>query len=96
MELADPRMLRQMTDAFNAKKVRPRRSDPRMTRTATIVEPVYQAPRHKSRRCECGACRTCTENARWERIFAEKFADPTYYSGPVTRHGSPLHTISSQ
>jgi len=35
-------------------------------------------------------CRTCTDNARWERIFQEKFADPNYYSDPVTRNGSSL------
>jgi len=26
----------------------------------------------------------------WERIFAEKFADPNYYTGPVTHMASPL------
>jgi hypothetical protein len=41
----------------------------------------------------CGAgctCRTCSDNARWERIFQEKFADPSYYSNPTTRNGSSL------
>jgi hypothetical protein len=32
----------------------------------------------------------CADNARWERIFQEKFADPSYYSDPATRHGSSL------
>jgi hypothetical protein len=46
---------------------------------------------HKSSRCLCGCtCRMCTDNARWERIFQEKFADPTYYSDPTTRNGSSL------
>jgi hypothetical protein len=26
----------------------------------------------------------------WERIFAEKFLDPNYYTGPVTHMASPL------
>lgn len=37
------------------------------------------APRTNAR-CTCGNCAVCSENARWERIFQEKFADPTYYS----------------
>jgi len=45
-------------------------------------------------RCRCGHCRECLENARWERIFTEKFADPTYYtSGPLIRTASPLTSI---
>jgi hypothetical protein len=39
--------------------------------------------RHRGRRCACGTCTTCIENARWERIFREKFADPDYYTRPV-------------
>ena len=46
---------------------------------------------NKAPRCPRGcACRTCSDNARWERIFQEKFADPSYYSNPVTRNGSSL------
>ena len=33
-----------------------------------------------SKRCQCGQCAACRDNARWERIFQEKFADPTYYT----------------
>jgi hypothetical protein len=32
------------------------------------------------RRCQCGQCRGCLDNARWERIYNEKFADPNYYA----------------
>lgn len=55
------------------------------------ARPDYQAPSSKSvsRRCRCGVCETCVENARWERIFQEKFADPTYYDTPP-RRGSTL------
>jgi hypothetical protein len=94
MELADPRLIGQLTDAYNAEKARPRRpSKPRMTRNPAVFAPVYQPPAHQSRRCKCGTCRTCDDNARWERIFEEKFADPTYYSDLAVRRGSPLHTI---
>ena len=71
---------------------------------ASIGEPVRGARRripavvdrtpvraHKPSRCPRGcACRMCADNARWERIFQEKFADPSYYSDPATRHGSSL------
>ena len=36
-------------------------------------------PRHTIGRCTCGQCRTCQENARWEHIFQEKFANADYY-----------------
>jgi hypothetical protein len=38
-------------------------------------------------------CPTCEENARWERIFQTKFADPSYYTRPILRHDSPLNTL---
>ena len=40
--------------------------------------------------CRCQHCPTCTENARWERIFREKFADPNYYIRPLARNSSPM------
>jgi hypothetical protein len=40
--------------------------------------------------CQCGRCKPCLDNARWERIFNEKFADPGYYNGPMVRHSSSL------
>ncbi len=46
---------------------------------------VYQCRSHR-----CGKCRYCVDNARWERIFAEKFEDPTYYEERLVRYGSPL------
>ena len=45
------------------------------------------------RRCTCGRCRECVENARWERIFEEKFADPTYYTRTVLRTDSCLKSL---
>jgi len=55
---------------------------------------VAQRPRlttRSSRRhCQCGACAKCQENARWDRIFNEKFADPHYYKRQPVRHTSSL------
>jgi hypothetical protein len=63
-------------------------SVPGTTRQARA--PVVHQPATKRRRCRCGICVRCTDNARWERIFAEKFADPTYYSPRNVRHESSL------
>lgn len=57
--------------------------------------PVIQQPKttrgYKAPRCARGCtCRACSDNARWERIFQEKFADPSYYTTPTSRHGSSL------
>jgi hypothetical protein len=41
---------------------------------------------------KCGKCLRCQDDARWNRIYAEKFEDPEYYS-PRCRHpGSSLST----
>lgn len=44
----------------------------------------------RRRRCHCGGCYTCQENARWDKIFNEKFADPNYYKSQPIRHTSSL------
>ena len=63
----------------------------RETRRRAPVElsskPVRVHRTHCPRGCKC---RACSDNARWERIFQEKFADPSYYSNPTTRNGSSL------
>ncbi|MEI9977236.1 MAG: hypothetical protein WDO73_37390 [Ignavibacteriota bacterium] len=46
--------------------------------------------RNRTRRCKCGVCRTCLENARWESVFQKKFADPYYYSLREPKQGSSL------
>jgi len=52
---------------------------------------VRLAPRTvRRRRCHCGSCYTCQENARWDKIFNEKFADPNYYKPQPVRHTSSL------
>jgi hypothetical protein len=40
--------------------------------------------------CGCGECKWCRDNARWDRIFAEKFADPSYYGTLRVRYSSSL------
>jgi hypothetical protein len=58
---------------------------------APAVSPVKPARGYKAPRCTRGCtCRTCSDNARWERIFQEKFADPSYYSNPTSHNGSSL------
>jgi len=63
------------------------------------VDPVPQAqaakPRRASGRCRCGQCRNCQENARWERIFQEKFANSDYYHHDIRiRYASPLSSLA--
>jgi hypothetical protein len=48
------------------------------------------ARRSGGSRCNCGTCFTCQDNARWERVFNEKFADPDYYQPRTIRRGSSL------
>ncbi len=51
-------------------------------------------PRRAAGRCTCGSCRNCTENARWERIFQEKFANADYYHHEIrVRYASPLSSV---
>jgi hypothetical protein len=85
MELCDSNLLNQLLTPVEP----PRRSSPRMTRREPS-ETVYEASIAKSirRRCRCGVCPRCQENARWERIFQEKFADPYYYSRPPRQDSS--------
>jgi len=62
------------------------------------MESVSHAHTPKARRtpgrCTCGQCRTCQENARWERIFQEKFANADYYHHDIRiRYASPLSSV---
>jgi hypothetical protein len=40
--------------------------------------------------CGCTQCAACIDNARWERIFREKFEDPFYYDRKRAGNSSPL------
>lgn len=88
MELCDPGTLKQ----FFAPPREPRQRTVRVNPKSADALSVYEPPPHKSRsrRCQCGGCMKCVENARWERIFQERFADPEYYSRPRLRHDSSL------
>jgi len=58
-----------------------------------VTAPVKPAQRPQSRRagkCNCGHCRLCVENARWDRVYYEKFADLDYYNGVRVWNQSPL------
>jgi hypothetical protein len=86
MELADPRMIEELMATHarisSAKQGRRKRCEPS---TATM-----SARCPKVKRCHCGACPRCQEEARWERIFNERFADPDYYKKRPTHFGSSL------
>jgi len=85
MELSSPESIRAVMGAYaNPTPVRRRRS---------AQHAVRPASKDRRMRCKCGQCRQCLDNARWERIFAEKFADPNYYTRLVTRTASPLTSL---
>ena len=50
--------------------------------TRIVRERLYEDLAAKSgrHRCRCGVCSQCQQNARWDRIFQAKFADPDYCS----------------
>jgi hypothetical protein len=50
--------------------------------------PLRKRPRRQG--CACGTCQSCLENARWEKIFNEKFADHSYYRKRGPQFSSPL------
>src|ERR1700693_2829594 len=55
------------------------------------VEPVPEKrAARKIRRCLCGSCARCIDHAKRERIFAEKFEDPDYYTRSTIRRFSPF------
>jgi len=82
VELADTAMIAQLMD--RAASVRPVRMHRPERRSAT-------PRRGRPRRCTCGKCRICLDNARWEMVFQQKFADPNYYSLHPPRQCSSLN-----
>lgn len=70
-----------------------RKESRRLATLSAKPEPVRLEPRpsrRRSRRCACGVCPVCIDNAKWERVFREKFEDSSYYFQPTFRHNSPL------
>lgn len=92
MELADQS---QLTALLDSSAMQVRCSRPRVRRDAVRVLQGCEPPAHKAKKrmCRCGVCATCQDNARWERIFQSKFADPDYYVRRVIRHNSPLNCL---
>ena len=89
-----PQSLDERAHAETVRAIRP--AEPvkaeRQRPVVTAIELQDHAHRshHRTAHCRCGVCRWCLDNARWERIFSEKFADPTYYEGLRYRRASPL------
>ena len=83
MELSDPKTIAELLSAPDS-AMRPEPANPTGSNSPKRHRGV------KLSRCKCAACPRCRENARWERIFQEKFADPDYYAPRPVRHGSPL------
>lgn len=65
-------------------------AQPQPARPATPSRPRISTRSSRRHRCQCGACPACQENARWDKIFNEKFADPNYYKAQPVRHTSSL------
>lgn len=87
MVLAD----RKVIEAFftTAVPVRAGRKRKGLPKAASTI-PTTTTPSSKRTKCQCGECGYCRDNARWERIFNEKFADPDYYAVRPTTVGSSL------
>ena len=86
MQLASRGLIEYYLAELNEPKQR--RARPHL-RGGIAPTPMRDASRQRSR-CTCGGCTCCVENARWERIFNEKFADPDYYCPRPATMGSSL------
>ena len=102
MELGEERSIKAILAVMERKRRRdagknasaPTRREPKIS--AGIGEgstlPVGQKVRCESGKCM--TCSTCVTNAKWEKVFNEKFADPDYYkAGLPTRIGSTLSRL---
>jgi len=63
---------------------------PQAQRPPTPARARISTRSSRRHRCHCGVCPACAENARWDKIFNEKFADPNYYKAQPIRHVSSL------
>jgi hypothetical protein len=89
MELSSPEVNTKLPSSEAGEAPEPSRG-PAPSRTASSAENPDAAPEYQCRTRRCGRCLRCLDNARWERIFAEKFADPTYYEEHLVKYSSPL------
>jgi len=88
MELSSPELIAQLLATHSAPE--PRRASRPQSPASEKIQAAAKRPVRPGGRCRCGHCRTCSENARWDRIFNEKFADPYYYEPRPVRHASSL------
>ena len=90
MELASQDLIATLLlDAVRTRPVRSQRGGAQMDGS----RPGGKAAERRRPRCHCGQCRQCIDDARWERIFVEKFADPEYYTRRHVRCTSPLDSL---
>lgn len=59
----------------------------------SFSRPVQLRTRTVGRRCGCGKCEPCVDNARWDAIFNAKFADANYYERRGPRMASTLSSL---
>ena len=90
MELTD----REILEAYLASidPDRPRRSKETPIATVDTAPPKRRMTSSERSRCACGRCQQCADNARWERIFNERFADPDYYNARPAHQSSSLNS----
>jgi len=86
MDLADQKLVRAFLADFA-----PARRGRRVKTAPPSVEMPPPNANIKQTRCRCGQCPPCRENARWERIFNDKFLDPHYYQREAPKFGSSLN-----
>jgi hypothetical protein len=84
MELSSPESILALKAGFG---------DPTGVQQSRGARSAARPARRERMRCRCGRCRQCQDDARWNRIFAEKFADPAYYTRRVIHTASPLTSI---
>lgn len=89
MELSSPELIAQLLASQNLPEV-VRRPAREQAISPDRAEANAKRPARRQGRCRCGRCKQCADNARWERIFNEKFADPYYYAPRPVRHSSSL------
>jgi len=85
MELSSPDLIRSLVVAL--------KKSGQILETPRESASTARSGAESRRRCQCGRCRSCVDDARWERIFAEKFVDPNYYGRVVVKAESPLRSF---
>ena len=93
MELSDEKVLETLLRSWEQEAVN--KSVGAAHASSAELGTVYQGSVKQSmlRRCKCGHCKSCQENARWELIFQAKFADLDYYRRLTVPHVSPLADV---